>query len=375
YTSTMKYDVSENSIPELDETIQNFLKKVRKRKYHILSWPRVYGGRECTYMETAILDERTSYYAAPMLDMLGTTIMGPTILKVGTEANKKEWIPKIASGELRLWLAYSEPNSGSDLSSIQTTAVEDGDDYMISGQKIWSSIAHISDYAWLIAKTDPNTRPQKGLSIFMVDNKTPGIELRPLVNALGEHHFNEVFYDHVRVPKKNLIGQKNKGFYYVMTALEFERISLVGIGTFKRVFQALVDYVNSTVRDGMPLASDVTTRRKLSEIAVKLEIGYLMFWRTASMMDKGEVPTVEASSVKLITSELSQQLADVSMDILGPYGLLESGSKWTPLRGLVQRGYLDCIPATIGAGTSEIQRNIIATRGLGLPVHKHEQRP
>ncbi len=370
YTSHMKYDVVEEKTEELDEIISDFQKKLTKRGYHILSWPKSYGGRDCTYMESAIFDERTSYYAAPMLGLLGTGIMGPTILKIGTDENKREWIPKIISGETFLWLAYSEPDAGSDLSGIRTTAVEEGDDYIINGQKIWSSIAHLSDCAWLIAKTDSNAPPHKSMSIFIVDNKTPGIEMRPLVNMLGEHHFNEVFYDQVRIPKKNMIGQKNKGFYYMMTALEYERVCLAGIGTFKRVFQTLANYVETTKRDGLPLADDSNIRRRLAEIETKIEIAYLMFWRTASMMDKGEVPTVESSSVKLITSELSQQIADMAMDIMGPYGLLERGSNWAPLRGLVSRGYLDCIPATIGAGTSEIQRNIIATRGLGMPAFK-----
>ena len=368
YTSHMSYDVDEDNAEEINAAIKSFEKQLTKRGYHILSWPKSYGGRDCTYMEAAIFDERTSYYAAPMYGLLGTGIMGPTILKIGTEENKQEWIPKIIAGEVQLWLAYSEPDAGSDLSGIRTTAVEDGDDYIINGQKIWSSVAHVSDCAWLIARTDSDVPAHKGMSIFIVDNNTPGIEMRPLVNILGEHHFNEVFFDNVRIPRKNLIGQKNKGFYYMMTALEYERTCLVGIGTFKRVYQALADYVKNTTKNGVPLADDANIRRRLAEIETKIEIAYLMFWRSASMMDKGQVPTVESSSVKLITSELSQQIADLAMDIMGPYGLLERDSRWVPLKGLVSRGYLDCIPATIGAGTSEIQRNIIATRGLGLPV-------
>jgi hypothetical protein len=183
---------------------------------------------------------------------------------------------------------------------------------------------------------------------------------------VGVHSFNEVIFDNVRVSRQNLIGEPNMGFYYLMTALDFERL-MVDIGGFKRLFEELVRYVRQTERDGAPLGQRPTVRRQLAEIATKIEIAYLFFWRTAEMLDKGQVPSVESSVLKLTTTELSRHLADVAMDILGPYGQLETGSQWTPLRAMAPRGYLDCVSATIGAGTSEIQRSIIATRGLGLP--------
>jgi alkylation response protein AidB-like acyl-CoA dehydrogenase len=184
---------------------------------------------------------------------------------------------------------------------------------------------------------------------------------------VGAHQFNEVFFDNVRVSRKNLIGEKNKGFYHLMTSLDIERIMLVGIGGFRHVFEELVKFVNQAKRDHTPLASLPSVRKRLAEIAVKIEIGYLFFWKTAAMLDRGGVPSVEASTLKLTVTELSRNLADAAMEILGPYGLLEEESRWTPFRGMAPRGYLDCVSATIGAGTSEIQRNIIATRGLGLP--------
>jgi alkylation response protein AidB-like acyl-CoA dehydrogenase len=266
-----------------------------------------------------------------------------------------------------MWLGYSEPDAGSDLAGIRTTAVDDGDAYIINGQKVWSGEAHWSDYAWLIARTDPDAPNHRGISYFIVDNKAPGVTIRPLINIVGAHQFNEVFFDNVRVPKKNLIGEKNKGFYHLMTSLDIERIMLVGIGGFRRVFEELVKFVNQAKRDNAPLASCPAVRKRLAEIAIKIEIGYLFFWKTAAMLDKGGVPSVEASTLKLTATELSRNLADVAMKILGPYGLLEEESRWTPIRGMGPRGYLDCVSATIGAGTSEIQRNIIATRGLGLP--------
>jgi len=265
-----------------------------------------------------------------------------------------------------MWLAYSEPDAGSDLASIQTTAVEDGDDYVINGQKTWSTIAHLADYAWLIARTDPDAHRHHSVSLFIVDNKSPGVTIRPLINIVGVHSFNEVFFDNVRIPKNNLVGEKNLGFYYLMTALDFERL-MVGIGGFRRVFEEFVSYVKQAKRDRAPLGKNPSVRQKLAEIATRIEIAYMFFWRTAEMLDKGLVPNVESSLLKLTTTELSRHLANVAMEILGPYGQLEAGSEWTPLRGMAPRGYLDCVSATIGAGTSEIQRTIIATRGLGLP--------
>jgi hypothetical protein len=224
----------------------------------------------------------------------------------------------------------------------------------------------LSDYAWLIARTDPEGHRHRSVSLFVVDNHTPGIEIRPLINIAGEHSFNEVFLDNVRVPKENMIGEKNMGFYYLMTALDFERL-LVGVGGFRRVFEQFLAFIEQTERDGVPLRKDHNLRRKIADIAINIEVAYMFFWRTAEMLDKGRIPSVESSALKLVTTELSRHMADITMEILGPYGQLMPQSKWAPFKGLAPRGYLDCISATIGAGTSEIQRNIIATRGLGLP--------
>ncbi|MCP4755033.1 MAG: acyl-CoA dehydrogenase [Proteobacteria bacterium] len=346
--------------------LANFRKKLAEKGWLTIAWPKEYGGEEHSYMEQAIYDERISYYRAPGMG-IATGIAGPTILRFGTDENKKDWIQRIANSELEMWLAYSEPNAGSDLAGLETTAVEDGDDYIINGQKVWSTIAHIAGYAWLAAKTDPDAHRHKGMSFFIVDNATPGITIRPLINIVGVHSFNEVFFDNVRVPKRNMIGEKNMGFYYLMTALDFERI-MVGIGSFRRVFELFVEYVKNTERDGKPLGDHPSVRARLADIATRIEIAYMYFWRTASMLDKGLVPSVESSVLKLTTTELSRKLADATMEILGPYGQLQADSKWAPFNGLSPRGYLDCISATIGAGTSEIQRNIIAMRGLGLPI-------
>jgi alkylation response protein AidB-like acyl-CoA dehydrogenase len=358
------YGTLEAENKEIFEEAVAFRKKLAHRGWLTISWPKEYGGVGYSFMEQAIYDERISYYRAPGMG-IASGIAGPTILKFGTEENKQDWIQPIANGDIEMWLGYSEPNAGSDLAGIQTTAIPDGDDYIINGQKTWSTIAHLANYAWMIALTDPDGPRHRNASMFIVDNKIPGVTIRPIINIVGAHSFNEVFFDNVRVPKRNMVGEKNMGFYYMMTALDYERL-MVGVGGFRRLFEQFIEYVKQSKQDGSPLGKNPMVRKTLAEIAIKIELVYIFFWRTASMLDRGMVPSVESSILKLTATELSRQLADAAMAILGPYGLLMKGSQQAPFRGMAPRGYLDCISATIGAGTSEIQRNIIAMRGLGL---------
>lgn len=318
-------------------------------------------------MEQAIFDERMSYHLAPASGGISCGIVGPMLLRIGTLEQQDAWIPRIASGEISFWLGYSEPNAGSDLGSVSTFAREEGDHFVFNGQKCWSSGAHNADYSWMIVRTDVNARKHAGCSLFIVDNKTPGITMRPVINILGNHSFNEVFMDDARVPKENLIGEKNKGFYHLMQALDFERISLVGIGTFKRFLEELVEYVKTSTRNGRPLKDIPSVRHKLADLATRVEIGYMLFYRTAEMLDRGQEPNVESSALKVMATELARDMAEIAMEILGPYGQLTEPGERAPLRALVSRGFLESISATIGAGTSEIQRNVIAQRGLGLP--------
>jgi alkylation response protein AidB-like acyl-CoA dehydrogenase len=346
------------------EMYDRLLLKLGRKGWLSLSWPKECGGMN-SMMKHVILDDVMSYHRAPGGDV-STGICGPAITLLGNDDMKKEWLPRIAAGELRFWLGYSEPNSGSDLASIKTRAEDHGDEFILNGQKIWSSGAHIADYGWVLAKTDQGAPKYRGETLMLVDNKTPGITIRPIVNICGIHSFNEVFFDDVRVPKKNVVGQINQGFYSVMVALHFERI-FVGAGAFRRVLDEVVRYVKETKRKGRPLSEDPLIRNKLAAMAVEIETLYGFYWRTAWMMDQGLVPELEASSLKVFGTELSRKLAGTAMEILGPYGHLERGSKWAPLRGLVNLGYMDSISGAIGAGTSEIQRGIIATRGLGMP--------
>jgi hypothetical protein len=344
-----------------------FVNKIIERGWYTAFWDNAIVDKKYTNLQQAIFDERMSYYRAPRLGHIATGMVAPVLLRAGTSEQKEKWLPDIAAGKIKFWLGYSEPGAGSDLGSVRTTAVEFDDHYVLNGQKCWSSGAHLADYSWMIVRTDPQVQKHKGLSFFIVDNKTSGITMDPVINILGAHSFNNVFLDNVRVPKENLIGGKNRGFYNLMTALDFERICLVGIGEYKRMFEELVEFVDSTSLDGEVLSEKQSVRRKLAELATRIEVGYMLFWRTAEMLDNGEDPNVESSVLKLMATELAKDMAELSMEILGPYSQYEGSSQRSPLRGLVSRGFLESISATIGAGTSEVQRNIIAQRGLGLP--------
>lgn len=347
------------------EFAREFHLKLGKKGWLTCGWPKEYGGMN-SWIKHAIIDERMSYYRAPY-GGVATWISGPTILEVGSEGMKKEWLPKITSGDATFWLGYSEPNAGSDLGSLNTRAVEDGDEFIVNGQKTWSTGAHVTDYCWLLAKTDPNAMKHRSATLMIVDNKTPGITIRPIENILGIHSFNEVFFDDVRVPKKNVVGEVNMGFYSVMLALQYERL-VMGVGAFRRVLDELIQYVKKTKYNGKLLKNNPLIRNKIASIAIEIEALYCLYWRTVWAMDQGKFSEAEASVFKLFGTELSVAVAKTATEILGLYGQLERDSKWAPLLdGWISIGYLDSISGPIGAGTSEVQRDIIATRGLGLP--------
>ena len=349
---------------EFQEITKRFNRMLGEKGWLTLSWPEEYGGQG-SHMKAAIAADVFSYYRVPA-GGTGLNICAPTLILVGSEEQKTEFLPRISNGEIGFWLAYSEPNAGSDLSSIKTTAVADGDDFIVNGQKIWSSGAHVNEYGWALVKTDMDAPAHKSATLMIIPNDTPGVTINPIINICGNHSFNEVFFDDVRVPKKYVVGEVNKGFYNVMLALQFERLA-IGSGGFRRLLEELVQFAKETVRNGRPLSEDPRVRKALAAIAVEIEVFLTMYWQSAWTQDRGKVPELEASALKLIFTELSVKLANTAVDLLGPYGLLDKGSKWAPFGGRVGMGYLDSISGPIGAGTSEIQKTILATRGLGLP--------
>ena len=367
----------ENFTPELEQELwetggikrgpreMEFRRKVAEQGWFGLNWPKAYGGLEKTAVEQFILIEEFDYVGAPPLDLTVTSI-GPTIIRFGTEDNKRTWLPKIISGEVEFALGYSEPNAGTDLASLQTRAVLDGDEWVINGQKIWNSGAHVCTHEWLAVRTDPEAVKHRGISVIIVPIDAPGVHYEPLW-TWGDVRTNQTFFDNVRVPKENLIGEQNMGWYYIASALDFERVAIGAAGHTQRLFDDFVAFCKRTVIDGQVLAEKPEVKQKLAELAMDVEVARLLSLRTASMIDAGEIPNKEASMQKIFSSELRTKIADLAMQIVGLYGQLDSADEWAPLRGSIERTYRGAPPGRFAGGTNEIQRNIIAQRGLGLP--------
>jgi alkylation response protein AidB-like acyl-CoA dehydrogenase len=299
---------------------------------------------------------------------MGVQMIGPTLILYGTDEQKKEHLPGITSGEVQWCQGYSEPGSGSDLASLQTRAVRDGDDYVLNGQKIWSSGAHRANWMFLLARTDPDAPKHRGISMMLMDMKSPGISIQPLVDMSGDHYFNQEFFDNVRVPVKNRVGEENRGWYVGATLLDFERSGVGASIGLRHTVHDIVEFVHEAAKSGtVPVRMTNSIRAELAERTIEAEIVKLFSYRIASLQKRGQVPNYEASVNKMFRSESEQRLAQTGMKALGLYGNAYRGSKYAAMKGRISHMYLRSVPATIAAGTSEIQRNIIATRGLGLP--------
>ncbi len=314
---------------------------------------------------------------APGVGGMGARQLGSTLIVHGTEEQKKEHLPKILSGEINWRQGYSEPGSGSDLASLQTRAVRDGDEYVVNGQKIWTSGAHLADWLYVLVRTDPDAPKHRGISFLLMDRHTPGISVRPLVNMGWHHGFNETFFEDVRVPARNRVGEENRGWYVGATLLDFERSNIDGAVSARREIGELIQYATSM--DGRAksrLAGSDTIRHELAEDYIETEVLYNFSFRIISMQNSGQIPNYEASTAKLFASELNQRLARTGTKVFGLHStiwqdeaLFESqrALSYAPLEGRFTKRYVGTLSSTIAGGTSEVQRNVIATRGLGLP--------
>ena len=348
---------------------REFQRKLGRKGWLAPAYPSEYGGLELSHMKRLILAEELAYSRSPISIEVEITVnwVGPSIMLFGTERQKTEYLTRIASGDIIFCLGYSEPNAGSDLASLQTRATEVGDEYVINGQKTWCSYGHLADYCWLAARTDPDASRHEDISIFVVPMKTPGITVRPLINILNRHSFNEVFFDDVHIPKENLVGQKNKGWYQLVIALDFERSSIGYAAGNQRIIEELVKYVKDTTRNGEALANDPLVKNELAQLVVENEVARMMAYRIAWMFSKGLHPSYESSMSMVFVSEVMRRTANAGMRILGHYGELDSDSKWSVMNARIMRMCLSSLSIGVGGGSNEIQRNIIAMRGLGLP--------
>src|SRR5215475_11188119 len=331
-------------------------------------WPKEYGGRGASLIEQAIFNEELGRTGAPAgVNMNGVTLLGPTLMHWGTEEQKNRFLPKILPAE-EIWCqGYSEPGSGSDLASIQTRANEDGDYFVVNGQKVWTSMAQHADWIFALVRTDPDAPKHKGISYLLVDMHSPGVTVRPLVQMTGGRGFNEVFFEDVRVPKRNLVGEKNNGWQVAITTLMFERGGGAGAGGPSQEVLELAGLARRLPRDGKTAWDDPGVRQKIAEFASEAKALKYTGYRQLTRQLRGLPPGPEGSMMKLVSTELALKIALYAMELLGPYSQFEYGAPFAIDKGKWSFRMLAARGPTIFAGTNQIQHNIIGERVLGLP--------
>jgi alkylation response protein AidB-like acyl-CoA dehydrogenase len=356
--------------PEAYEWMRQWQRKMHEAGLVGITWPKEAGGQGLTFMEELICAEEIALAKGPtVLNILAIGMAGPTIIAYGTDEQKRRYPPKMLSCE-EIWCqGYSEPNAGSDLASLGTRAVRDGEDFVINGQKVWTSLAHIADWMMLLARTDTEAPKHKGITYFLLDMKAPGVTVKPLRQITGEAEFNEVYFDSVRVHESQILGGLNNGWQVGLTTLMYERLAL-GFGLQVRLriaLDGLVDLARQTKKNGGTAAQDPVIRQKLAQLWIDTEAFRYTGARAITKLLRGEMPGPEASAGKLMWVEGHQRLQELAMEIEGPYAQLMKGSEWAVADGLWQHTFLRSRANSIEGGTTEIQRNIIGERVLGLP--------
>ncbi len=361
------YNDREDTPREISEASKAFQRKLASKGWLTLAWPREHGGLAAGPMQQLIYNEEMSALRAPGFGGMGVAMVGPTLMMHGTDDQRERFLGRIAGGEMSWCQGFSEPGAGSDLASLQTRAVQDGDDFVINGQKIWTSGAHNADYCILLTRTDTDAPKHRGISYFLMDMKSPGISISPLTNMLNSAAFTQLFLDNVRIPRANLVGELNRGWYVATTTLDFERSGIQRIVFAETLLDDLIAYGREP-RNGAPaLIDNVATRHRLAELQIEFAVGRLLSYRVAWMQGRGLVPNAEASIAKLYSTELQSRFAVAALAMLGLPGALTRESPRAALDGRLNSYYLAAVSYTIAAGTSEVQRNIIAQRGLAMP--------
>jgi alkylation response protein AidB-like acyl-CoA dehydrogenase len=344
-------------------------RKLGDRGWIAPGWPQEYGGAGLSVMDQFILNEEFAEAGAPQIGGMGVSMAGPTIIAHGTEEQKAEHLPKILKGETVWCQGFSEPETGSDLASLRTRAVRDGDDFVINGSKIWTSGAQNANWMFMLARTDPEAPKHRGITYFLLDFTSPGITVQPLVNMAGGANFNQVFFEDVRVPAKNVVGEINRGWYVGTTTLDFERSSIGSSVGLAHAVNDLIAWVRDNAGTSKSTVSrNPTVRAEIVDRYIEAKVAKMLSYRVIHMQNVGMIPNHEASMAKLFTTELTQRVYRTAMRAAGLYGLVwDQGSEYAVNRGQYARSYLQSVSSTIAGGTSEIQRNIIAQRGLGMP--------
>jgi len=321
-------------------------------------------------MEQVILYEEMSRAQAPQpVNRGGLSMLGPPLMKHGTPAQRERRLAKILTAE-EIWCqGFSEPNAGSDLANLQTRAVLDGDFYVLNGQKVWTSMAHVADWGFFLVRTDPQAPKHKGITFLLLDMKTPGITIRPLMQITGEAEFNEVFLENVRVPVANVVGKVNEGWGVALTTLAYERdvLTMIRHISLRTALERLVALAKRTKRNGHTAADDPVLRQRIAALAIAERCLQLNGYRTLTRILRGQSPGPEGSTAKLFWSQVDQDLAELATEVIGPYSQIAAPSEWAPDDGQWEFYCLLARGSGIRAGTSEILRNILGERVLGLP--------
>jgi alkylation response protein AidB-like acyl-CoA dehydrogenase len=347
-----------------------FTRALGERGWLSMGWPREHGGqaRPMTYL--LVLLEELGAAGAPFGPLSGCLQVSDSIIRNGSETLQREILPLVARGEATFWQGYSEPGAGSDLLALTTRARLDGDHWVLDGRKIWSSHAGIATHGTVLARTDPASTRHRGLTMLMVDNRLPGMDVRPIRSLTGQVYHYEIFMDGVRVPRDWVMGKTGEGFGQLLKGLDTDRFwgRFYKAPFLRRILGLLVEYVNTTLPGDVPMARDTLVRRRLAHAATEIAALRALFYRAAWLIERGMPATGEVSAAKVMADELGQRVLSLGMELLGPYGVLRAGSRWARLRGEIEHQYQTSWGHTLAGGTSEIQRTTIAVRALGLPA-------
>jgi hypothetical protein len=343
-----------------------FMKKLATKGWLGMSWPKEYGGQEIEGVYEFILNEALSRHAAPQIGK-GVGIIGKTLIRHGSEFLKEEFLPKILSADVEFAVGYSEPQAGSDAGNMQLKAEKVGDGWILNGQKMWTTSAHFADWYWVGARTDPDKPKHQGISLFMIPMDNPGLEIQSLP-TIGKDTTNQVFFTDVFVPDEYLVGERGRGFQMISEALDLERFTMFTLSPIADRTRVLVDWVKEAKRDDVPLKDDPNIRRRIANIVTDTAVAKGLSTRfVCAAKSGGKPPTIPSSQYKLFTTSLSQRVCREALDITGADGTIMEGQDEAPLRGRFEGAYRATVNETVGGGSSEIQKNIIARRELGLP--------
>jgi len=362
------FDVTRENMAQIVDTPlrRQFMAKLGEKGWLGITWPKEYGGQDGDGVYEYLLNEALAARGGPQIGK-GVGIIGKTIISHGSDKLKAEFLPKILKNEVEFAVGYSEPNAGSDAASMQLKATRDGDGWRLNGQKTWTTSAHFADWYWVGARTDPDAPKHNGITLFLVPMDHPGITVKAIW-TMGDERTNEVYLDDVWVSDDYVVGELNRGFQYISEALDIERFTLFTYSPTAQRLDLLTEYVKGATRDGEPMKDDAQVRSQIAHLHTEAEVARVLGLKFVAAANAGGAPpTAEASEYKLFTTEYSRRLANASMDLAGPGGQLRVHTEDAPMVGRSESTYRYTVIDTIGGGSSEIQKNILARRKLGLP--------